>query len=442
MTAVARPLLWFKLDRDLASAAWASLNAIDARIKVYPLESRDRWATVKLPVDVLPAFEQWVAAQPPGCVVWVNGGDAGYSPLGYFRDGRVVGIRPSTSPAVPVTDPPHHEALCPTCEHRVWVRRPEARPVVRFPRKPTSHFFLVDHLSTFASERFLDAVAEKGLDAGLTAHPLHEVHGSADRWFWLSGRKLQEPPPPFIRWVPDCPTCGVVRHRYRWCKSYLPFNDGPVHWMDPAPYITVYEPIVVSVEVFQWLEGPGARFLSPYQREKVFNRRSPGYPAAFGLYPRHAVTSYYPLAWHAPDTIVEDPTILPLMTHDDLYLPPSPPEPKPADPKWYTDALDKGKFTDLDRALAWEQDIVYLLHLVKQDLGGTLSDDDIACFPNLNELVLRGTPIDRVPDAVFGLRNLRRLDLRDTGLPADEIARVRSRLRKGVKLQVSKPPPA
>jgi hypothetical protein len=434
MNVVRRPLLLFILNRDVVTSVWDSLTAISPEITVYPLADGRRWATVAVPVHLLSVFERWLACQAPGLLARVDGGDTGRYVHTHLRDGRFVGIRPTMSPKVPVSDPPHRHANCPTCDHRMRTRRPEARPVIRFPRKPTTHFFLVDFCSVFASEVFLEALAERDLDTGLTAHPINEVHGSDLRWFWLSGRRLQEPPAPFGRWVPDCPTCGLVRPRYRGAKCYLPFDDGPVHWMDPAPYLTSLEPIVVSPAVYRWLLGPGARYLSPYQRSDRMT------PTVFGRYPEEAADYYCPLAWHAADTVVEDPTVLPYMTADDLTWGPDPvPEP---DPKWYTEALDKGKFTDLDQALGWEQDIVYALHLVEKDLGGTLRDEDVACFPNLNELVLRGTPLARVPDAVFGLRNLRRLDLRDTGLSEDEVARVRSRLRKGVTLQVSKAPKA
>jgi len=403
------------------------IGDLSGEIEVYLPGKKDRY--VLAPNDAqVPQVERWLTRHH-GILKTVRTSRSGQG-LTYLAHDRPVGIRPTPSPAIPVQDWPHEEHCpCGYCGAVKVVRRPDAHPIIRFPRRPNTDFFLVQHSSIMASERILDALAEAGLDAGLTAHEVAEASGSDLRWFWLAGQQLEPAPAAFGLWCPTCPECASRPiARYQALDIYLP-PEKPLCWMDPPYSLPPTSPILVSGQVYRWLMGPGARFLSPYQRERRMS------PKVQGWYPRDADAFYIPRCDHAPDTVVCDPAILEHMTAKELRAWPTPP--RGPEPKWRKLALDRGQLHDLERALAWEHDVVYILDLARQDMD-QLRDEDLACFRNLNQLILRGTRLTRVPDAVFGLPNLRRLDLRDTPIPAEEIGRIRVRLGKGVRLQVSR----
>jgi Leucine-rich repeat (LRR) protein len=112
--------------------------------------------------------------------------------------------------------------------------------------------------------------------------------------------------------------------------------------------------------------------------------------------------------------------------------------PKLAEPSWRRVALDHGLFRDLDQALNWEHDTVFILDLTRTDTD-CISSEDIAKFRNLRELVLRHTKVQTLPDAVFHLKNLNRIDIRDTPIPPAETERIRSQLPARVKLVANRP---
>ena len=201
--------------------------------------------------------------------------------------------------------------------------------------------------------------------------------------------------------------------------------------MDPAGAPINNMPILVSGRLYSWLLGPGSRFVCSNAIEASLLAE------VCGWYPEDAGYFYLPRRFQASDASILDPSVLPFMTLDDYPMVPDPPL---ADAKWREEATETGLFRTLDQALGWDHDIVYILDLSNTDTTELLAED-LANFRNLRELRLRGTKVQSLPGVVFDLRNLTRLDLRDTPVPPEELARLRARLRSSVKVQTTRAAP-
>ncbi len=315
-------------------------------------------------------------------------------------------------------------APCLRCAADTGCRDPREIPQLTFLRKPTAHLLSGASLNTYMSEVALDRLTAANLDAGLTALPVHSDGKTSLRWFLLRGQQLSFPDGPFGLWNEMCPVCrSYPPRRYQFGEIYVR-PEKPSHWMDFPGGPHDEARMLVSEQVYNWLLGASCDLLAPSAIEYVL------YASVCGWYPEDAGYFYLPRHLQAEDTPVLDPSVLPFMTFDTIPVLDSP---DLVDPPSRKDALDRGLFRDIYEALDWDQDIVYIL-----DLSGTDTDElyaeDLANFRNLTALILYDTPIQTLPDTIFQLRNLDRIDIRGTRIPPAEVERIRAGLPRWVTL--------
>ncbi len=387
-----------------------------------------RAVEVDVPFDQTRLFENVCLNNPQySCVAYHRRFQQGLN----FRNGdRPISIYPEIASGVIAETwrSTSKLSVCPRCAAHTGFRDPCEIPHLSFVRKPNAHILSGASLSVYASEHALNKISDANLDAGLTAVPVESDGQTRLRWFLLRGHPLSFPAGPFGLWNEKCHVCNsYAPRRYQFGEIYLR-PETSMHWMDFPSSRYWSANLLVSEQLYNWLLHEH-NLISATALE--FALRG----GVCGWYPEDAGYFYLPRYLQSEDAPVLDPVVLHYMTFDTIPILGSP---GLVDPSWRKDAIDHGLFRNLDQALNWEHDAVFILDLTSTDTD-CIFGEDIAKFRNLRELVLRHTKVQTLPDAVFHLKNLNRIDIRDTPIPPAEIERIRSQLPARVKLVANRP---